>query len=151
MVLCDDKLFLGARDPAMEEISSEAKSLGAQTIFQDMNSSNRSVRPEFVAFAGLGIAVLSLVVSYLRLRSTDGKIDSFKALKEEIDAYLKLRGIDNYDFVFSDGVENLLSKDGKPVVVCVRLPDQDDVEIYFGVTRDRIWVSSLEVDYTKLN
>jgi hypothetical protein len=68
----------------------------------------------------------------------------------EIEAFLKLRGISSYEFSFELGFENIDARNGRPCVVGVRVAAQRPFNIYFGVTKDRIWVSAIETDWRSL-
>lgn len=152
MIFLDEKLLSGSRESVAQLFMSDIESFGGIVQISDIPGRNKNSRQEFIVIAGLGIAVFSLIISYLRLDATKKDvIDSPDKLKKEIEAVLQLHGETSYTFDFADGIDNIMKKNGMPCLVVVTLHGEVEEKIYFGATRDRLWVSRVEPDWRKLN
>jgi hypothetical protein len=150
IIWVDEKCFTGTRDPARAGLLDLERIAPYPIHLLDVPSSNRINRPEFVAVAGLGIAAVALLISYFQLRQGSRRSLSRAELVAEIDAYLRLRGVSHYTFVFENGFENIEQRNGRPCIVQVRMGDEQNVNIYFGATDKKLWVSAVEADWRQL-
>jgi hypothetical protein len=150
MVVVDESCFTGVRDEARKTLKDFCASEGLLLSLKGASTEASDHRFDIVGLTGLGVAVVALAISYLQLRRTP-KLELTRAkLIEEIDSYLRLRGVTQYHFTFEEGFENLLAKNGRTCVVGVQIEAPQIVQLYFAVTPEKIYVSSHEIPWRSI-
>lgn len=150
-VFVDAACFPDLRDPIGDELRELCKTNRWPLFMESLPvSGQETYRNEVVAIAGLGVAILSLIVSLAQLVKKDRRVFTQHDIAAELDAFLMMRGIPNYSIIDSAGLENLKERNGRPARIDVSLPSGIRVSLYVGICDGKLIISPFRYDWRAL-
>lgn len=149
-VLFDSKLVSSSEEARLKEFIDDMRSTGGIVEVQNIAARfSAGTSQDFLSLGGLAISAAALVVSILQLRNAGQKLSRSDLLRE-IDAYLRLKGVDDYRFLFESGFENISEGNGRICVVAV----EDSISkgrIYLSISDRGMTISAVQFDWRSMD
>jgi len=148
--LVDARLFSRNDLNWKDEVSEVAKAAELNVAYSQLQEKGGTHEHDPVALVGAGCAIASLILSLIKLLKQPKERWTYERLREEMDAFMKLRGEDRFVIKEVSGFANLVEGRREPCIVTIAIPTGLVFRVYVGLTSEMLAVGPVCFDLRSL-